>query len=429
MARVLLLSHTTGYQLRAFNDAATDFGIELLFATDRCHKLDDPWQDHAVPVRFYEIRSSVDAIAAAAERRPVDGVIAVGDRPVVLAAHAAEELGIPWHSVAGATASADKRRSRALLAAAGLPSPRFAIVRVSERDIRNPDAVGFPCVVKPVGLSGSRGVIRANDPEQFAGAVWRIRALLARPQIRAARGGLEDELLIEEFIQGREFALEGVLTHGVLTTLAVFDKPDPLDGPFFEETIYVTPSRLPDATQRELAFRVEQAARALGLQHGPIHAECRVNETGVYLLEVAARPIGGLCSKVLRFVDVDEEARQETVSLEHVLLEHALGETRPRWMRERRAAAVMMIPIPKRGLLKAIHGEAEARAVRGVDQIRITAKVDQLLERLPEAGSYLGFIFARGATPADAERAVRTAHRKLTFEIEKEIPVTGSGGL
>ena len=417
--RVLILSHTTGYQLRAFNDAAESCGIALLFATDRCHKLDDPWQDHAVAVRFHELDASVAAIVHAAEHQPIGGIIAVGDRPVPLAARAARALRIPWHTVAGATASADKRSSRKVLAAAGLPSPQFATFRAAERDMRTAGAVGFPCVVKPLGLSGSRGVIRADDQQQFSNAVWRIRALLGRPQIRAARAGLEDEILVEEFIPGREFALEGVMTAGALTTFAIFDKPDPLDGPFFEETVYVTPSRAGAPVEGAIVTAVTDAARALGLRHGPVHAECRVNDSGVYVLEVAARPIGGLCSRVLTFVG----RTAGTASLERVLLEHAIGGSTADWFREPKAAAVMMIPIPRRGVLKRVGGEDEARAVDGIVDIRITAKLDQLLEPLPEAGSYLGFVFARGASPERAERSVRDAHDRLTFDIQKEIAV------
>ncbi len=234
--RVLLFSHTTGYQLRAFNDAAAALGIELVFATDRCHKLDDPWQDRAIPVRFHEPEASITAIVERAMTDPVAGVIAVGDRPVVLAARAASALGLPWHSVAGAAASTDKRRSRAILAAAGLPSPRFRI-----HDAGSPMRGGgsgstktFPCVLKPVGLSGSRGVIRADDPAEFAAAVDRIRALLSRPQVRVARTSLEDEIIVEDYIDGREYALEGVMTNGALRVFALFDKPDPLVGPYFE---------------------------------------------------------------------------------------------------------------------------------------------------------------------------------------------------
>ncbi len=451
MTKVLILSHTTGYQLRAFNDAADALGVELVFATDRCHRLDDPWQDRAVAVRFHDIEHSVQAIVRRARDLPIEGVIAVGDRPVVLAAHAAEALGIRWHTVAGAVASTDKRRSRAALAAAGLPSPRFAIrnindsgskiedsgfriedqgFRIEDQGFRIEDqgsgiqdpGLEFPVVLKPLGLSGSRGVIRANDAREFAAARARIAALLARPQIRAARTGLEDQILVEEYINGREFAVEGVLTGGHLQTLAIFDKPDPLDGPFFEETIYVTPSREPAAIQAGVAEHVARAAQALALYQGPIHAECRITQAGkIYVLEVAARPIGGLCSRVLSFVRGADGSRE---SLESVLIRHALGQSIDHYTREPQAAAVMMIPIPRRGVYKGVSGEDRAHGIPGITEIRVTAKTDQLLEPLPEAGSYLGFIFARAPRASDAEMAVRKAFGHLRFEIARELPVS-----
>jgi biotin carboxylase len=352
---------------------------------------------------------------------------------VETAARAADALGIRWHSVNGARASSDKRRSRAVLAAAGLPSPRFHVQALASPDWTDAIAItAFPCVIKPVGLSGSRGVIRADTPREFALAIERIRRLLARPEIRSARTGLEDEVLIESYIDGAEFAIEGVMTDGRFDRFAMFDKPDPLAGPFFEETIYVTPSRLDVVLHDRISTIVERAAAALGLQHGPIHGECRVAGDDVYVLEVAARPIGGLCSRVLEF-ESDERAatvdgrgatgEERRASLERVLLEHALGRPIDRWTRERSAAAVMMIPIPTRGLLKGVTGEEAARRVPGVTEVIVTAKTDQLLEPLPEAGSYLGFVFARADTPVAAERAVRDAHAALAFEIEPPIPV------
>lgn len=419
MPRVLLFSHTTGYQLRAFNDAAERLNVELIFATDRCHRLDDPWQDRAVAVRFHDIGASVAAIAEAVRARPVEGVMAVGDRPVVLAAHAAQALRLPWHRPEGARASTDKRLSRAALAAAGLPAPGFVVVDAATSDAGRELPFPFPVVLKPLGLSGSRGVIRANDAQEFREAFARIQRLLARPQIRSARAGLEDQILVETFIEGREFAVEGVMTQGTLTTFAIFDKPDPLDGPFFEETIYVAPSRAPEREQVAMREGVAHAARALGLSHGPIHAECRVGGDGtVYVLEVAGRPIGGLCGRVLSFT-----GPAGTASLEQVLLEHALGRTIDAWTREAGAAAVMMVPIPGAGRLKGVDGQEDARGVPGVFDVRMTAKPDQMLEPLPEAGSYLGFIFARAADPAGAESAVRTAHQRLHFTIAPEIPI------
>ena len=282
----------------------------------------------------------------------------------------------------------------------------------------------FPVVLKPVGLSGSRGVIRANDATEFEAAFARIAALLSRPQVRAARTGLDDVVLIEDYIDGQEFALEGVLTDGALRVLALFDKPDPLDGPCFEETIYVTPSRAPAAIQARIEAAVRDAARALGLTHGPVHAECRVTRDGeVYVLEAAARPIGGLCSRVLAFGTDPGAPRQGEATLEIVLLEHAIGRSIERYVRDAAAAAVMMIPIPQRGIYKGVSGEEKARTVAGVTDIRMTAKAGQLLEPLPEAGSYLGFIFARGATADAAEHAVRSAHAHLEFAVARDLTV------
>lgn len=421
MSRILVLSATTGYQLRSFGEAASRLGFDLVFATDRCHRLDDPWQDHAVAVRFHEPAAAVRAIVDAARERPVDGVMAVGDRPVRLAAEAAAALGVPWHAPDAAAASANKRLTRERLAAAGLPVPWFRTLDAHAAPAALREAlVACPCVLKPLGLSGSRGVIRADSPGEAAAALARIRALLARKDIRALRTGMEDTILIEGYIEGREYALEGVLTDGVLQVLAVFDKPDPLDGPFFEETVYLAPSALGEDALRRVHADVERAALAIGLRQGPVHAEFRIGPAGLFVLEIAARPIGGLCSKVLRFGG-------EHVSLEDILLQHAAGRDVSGVRREPDAAGVMMIPIPRRGLLKRVEGKAEARQVPGVESVHITAKPDQLLEPLPEAGSYLGFIFARGGTPDVVDASLRGAHARLRFLIDAPISVTPAG--
>ena len=261
--------------------------------------------------------------------------------------------------------------------------------------------------------------MRANSPAELDAALARLDALLSRKDVRAMRSGLEHTILIEGFIEGREFAVEGVLTKGTLRAFAIFDKPDPLDGPFFEETIYVTPSALPAGEQQAVLDHVQRAASALGLTDGPVHAECRVGPGGVFVLEVAARPIGGLCSKVLRFGD------ERPVPLEEVLLRHATGREIAHYLREAQAAGVMMIPIPKRGILKKVEGIEAAAGVSGIEEVRITAKRDQLLEPLPEAGSYLGFIFARALDPATVVAALKGAHARLRFHIAAPIGVTG----
>src|SRR5262245_40922878 len=420
MCRVLILSTTTGYQLRSFGDAAATAGIDLMFATDRCHQLDDPWRDAAVAVRFHEEDASLAAVVKAATTRRIDGVIAVGDRPVVLAARIAEELCVSGNPVTAAAASVNKLLSRQRLANADLPVPWF--FEASARTRLSLDSrVRYPCVVKPLGLSGSRGVMRANSPAQLDEATERLRALLSRVDVRAIRTGLDDVVLVEGFIEGREFAIEGVLTDGALQAFSIFDKPDPLDGPFFEETIYVTPSDLEQEIQWAVLDQVQRAVDAIGLTAGAVHAECRVGPGGIFVLEVAARPIGGICSKVLRFTS----GGSRDASLEEVLLRHAAGEDVSRFERKASASGVMMIPIPKRGLLKRVLGIDEAAAVEGIEEVRITAKSDQLLEPLPEAGSYLGFIFARGDSSKAVVASLKNAHARLRFDIAAPIAVGG----
>jgi hypothetical protein len=256
------------------------------------------------------------------------------------------------------------------------------------------------------------------------------------PEVRAERDDAHETALVEGFIPGREYAIEGLLHHGRLHLLAIFDKPDPLDGPFFEETIYVTPSVASAAVQDAIVETVRRAASAIGLHHGPIHAECRVNDHGVFVLEVAARPIGGLCARALRFaragtrdsgIGIPIPSPESQVPLEERLLRHALGEDPAPYRREAFASGVMMIPIPRRGILRGVVGVDAARQVPHVDDVRITAKADQLLVPLPEGASYLGFIFARAERGGDVERALRAAHARLTFTIEPEFPVIGPG--
>jgi len=275
-------------------------------------------------------------------------------------------------------------------------------------------------VLKPVALSGSRGVMRVDDDSDLAATLDRLRAIVGSPDVRAERNDAHGFALLEGFIPGREYALEGLMHQGALQVLAVFDKPDPLDGPFFEETVYVTPSAAPDGTRAAIVDAVTRAAAAIGLEHGPIHAECRVNAEGVFVLEVAARPIGGLCARSLRF---RRTASPEPLApLEEVLLRHALGEA-PAWRREEVASGVMMIPIPRRGLFRGVDGVEAARRVPHIADIQITAKPDQRLLPLPEGASYLGFIFARASRAADVDAALRAAHAGLHFTIDPEFRI------
>ena len=419
MKRVLLLATTTGYQTRMFAEAAARLGVEIVYATDRCDQLDNPWRDDAIPVRFHEEWRSVDSILKQVERRAIDGVIAVGDRPTVMAAYLSRLLGLAGHPPEAAVAARDKRLMREKLRAAGLPSPSCFTVPVGADVTHLLDRVSFPVVVKPTVLSASRGVIRADDRLSFATAFDRVRRLLASPEVRELRDPEADVVQVEEYIPGLEYAIEGLLENGVFRPLAIFDKPDPLDGPFFEETIYLTPSRVNPHTQQQITDAVAAAIKALGLHHGPIHAECRVNSRGIYILEVAARPIGGLCAKALRF-----ERDSAVIGFEEFLLRHALGEIMTGWTREACASAVMMIPIPRSGVFRKVDGLETAIHVPHVEEIQITAKADQQLFSLPEGSSYLGFIFARAESPAFVERAVREAHARLRFTIDPLIALS-----
>jgi biotin carboxylase len=422
--RVLLLATTTGYQIRSFGDAAERLGVRLVFASDRCDRLDDPWWDQAIAVRFHDPAGSVEAVIAGCAHTRVDGVLAVGDRPSVLAAQVARVLELPGNPPHAAAASRNKLATRRAFRAAGLMTPAtFDAVPIDSDPTLVAVGHAYPLVIKPLALSGSRGVMRVDSPADFVPAFTRLRTMLQSIDVRSERDEAHGYVLIESFVPGREYAVEGVLTNGDLQVFAIFDKPDPLDGPFFEETIYLTPSRASEDALRAITGEIERAVRALGLSHGPVHAECRVNNKGVFVLEVAPRPIGGLCSRAVRLDGPDGP-----VSLEEVLLRHAIGEKVSTYRQATRSSGVMMIPIPARGVFRGVSGVEDACAIPRIDDIRITAKADETLVPLPEGRSYLGFIFASGEDPAIVERALRDAHARLTFSIARA-PVIARHGL
>ena len=418
MTRVLLLATTTGYQIRSFGDAAEKAGVRLVFASDRCDRLEDPWWDQAIPVRFHDEPGSIDAvITALGATGAIDGVIAVGDRPTRLAASVARSLGLPGNPPEAAAASRNKLASRRAFRRAGLPTPSFEAVSIDSDPPTLAAGRPYPLVIKPLALSASRGVMRVDTPAEFIASFVRLRNLLRSLDVRSERDDAHDHVLIETFVPGREYAVEGVLTNGAFQVFAIFDKPDPLDGPLFEETIYVTPSRASADVQEAMIHAVHRAAGALGLVHGPIHAECRLNADGVYVLEVAPRPIGGLCSRAVRLRAADGTS----VSLEEVLLRHAIGQDITGFRQGHGASGVMMIPIPVGGVFRGVAGVSESREIVGIDDVIVTAKPDEILVPLPEGRSYLGFIFASEREPAVVERSLRNAHRCLNFSIERAV--------
>ena len=435
--RLLLFTNKLGYQTRNFDEAARKLNTDIVYITDRCHQLEDPWGDHAIAAHFENPQATAALVAEASQEKKIDGIVALGDQPVVAAAYTARALGVPYNHPASVEACRSKLRMREVFHDAGLKTPWFRVI--SFDPLPEPAFLGtsYPCVLKPLSLSASRGVIRANDREEFVAAAERIRRLLRSPAVRSTREGNLDRILVEGYIPGTEVALEGLLTDGVLRTLAIFDKPDPLEGPYFEETIYTTPSRLAESMQYAIRKCAEECARAIGLTHGPVHAEFRVKtETAggetVWPLEIAARPIGGLCARALRFEPSQEKndaARDGLaeggagIGLEELLLRHALTLPGSDWVRERQASGVMMIPVPSSGILERVEGEETARAITGITELIITARLHDYIEAWPEGSSYLGFLFAKRQTPEDVEKALRCAHAELRFTLTPRLPV------
>lgn len=410
---VVLVMSATSYRTEAFLDAARAVGLEVIRALDIPESL--PFKDgNDVAVDFTDVEGSVNRIVRVAQLRgDVGAILAIDDRGAVIAATASARLGLPHNDPDSALAARDKLVMRKLLHAAGVPVPEFQSFPADSDPVSIAETVPYPCVIKPLLLSGSRGVIRADTPDEFIVAFRRTRSILDA----AGMPPEENDLLVERFVAGVEVALDGLLTGGQLETLALFDKPDPLDGPFFEETIYVTPSRLPDEVQAAISARTAEAAAAIGLRTGPVHAELRIDRTAgeIWTIELAGRSIGGLCSNVLDF--------GAGLSLEELIVRHAAGMSRPAPRKKADAAGVMMIPIPRSGMLRGVNGVSEAMRIQDVTGVEITAPLNQPIFALPEGDRYLGFIFVRSKSPEEAESALRAAHAELEFEIGPIIPL------
>jgi biotin carboxylase len=401
MARILLILPTATYRAPDFMAAARKLGIDVVIASEHRQALSGQMGDRAIVLPLSQPERAVKAIAALHGRTPLDAVVAVDDTGGQVAALAAERLGLGPHNSPEAVAAArNKSRMRDAFAAARIQQPAYRLAQAGT-DVGELGAeVGFPSVVKPLALSASRGVIRADDPDAARAAAERIRAMLDP----------DAPLLVERFVPGDELAVEGMLSGGSLEVLAVFDKPDPLEGPYFEETIYVTPSRLPDEKRAQVESTAGDAARALGLTEGPVHAELRLDGDGPVMLELAARSIGGLCSRTLRF--------GLGTSLEELILRHSLGHVFHAGRRESVASGVMMLPIPRAGTLREVRGSDRARDVPGIAGLQISIAPGRRVEPLPEGDRYLGFMFAKASTPEDVEAALREAHSRIEIVIE-----------
>ncbi len=411
--RVLLLLPTTSYRAEDFLGAAEKLGVDVTVGSDRRQALADLAPGQSLVLDFFRPENSLARILEAHRLTPFHAVIGVDDETTVLAALAGAALGFPHNPADAARAARDKYESRKLMAAAGLRVPTFRRISLEALPADVGRQIAFPCVLKPLGLSASRGVLRADNRDEFVKAFHRIAAILRQPDVRR-KGGDTAHLLVEDYLPGDEIAVEALLERGRLRVLAWFDKPDALEGPVFEETIYLTPSRLSGSFRSRIAQVLTDGCAALGLREGPVHAEVRLRDGAPWLLEIAARTIGGLCSRVLRF--------GTGTTLEELVLRHALGRTAAP-DRESLAAGVMMIPIPAAGVLRGIRGLDDARALPLVEEVTITLHRGARLVPLPEGDRYSGFIFARGETAKAVEQALRAAHGCLHFDIEGDIPL------
>lgn len=434
--RILLLLPTRTYRATDFLEAALTLDVEVVVASEEPATTADLSPRHTLVLDFSTPTLATETILEFNHTYPLTAIVGVDDDTTLLATTASEALGLPHNPVASAKATRDKYLLRQTLAHNGVSVPayqRFSIYDDPAEIVRSANVgqgtgsvypqdesrapystdtqVSFPCIIKPLSLSASRGVIRADTPTEFIDAFQRTTKLLhtLNETTNIEEVYNAQYLLVEDYIPGIEVALEGILLDGELKTLTIFDKPDPLEGPFFEETLYVTPSRLSTDIQAALHRATAEAAEALGLQHGPVHAELRYNDTGAHLIEIAARTIGGLCARTLRF--------GTGMSLEELVIRHAIGEPVETFQREQHAVGVMMIPVPKAGILGEVRGQTAAYHVDGIVEVNITIPIGGEVVPLPEDARYLGFIFARAETPVLVEAALREAHQRLEFVI------------
>lgn len=401
--RLLLIAPPNSYRTVAYLEAARRQGVDVLVASEGKYSLVGE-----IAAGLHVDLSAPDALAKlleASRDQPFSGVVATDDATVELGSRVAQALDLPHNEPQAARISRCKDLSRQALAAATVPVPAFRVVSLSADIVGQCAGIGFPCVVKPLSLSASRGVIRADNREELLSACARARAIVSSEEGDAC---IRDHLLVEAFVSGPEVAVEGLLQQGELTVLAIFDKPDPLEGPYFEESYYVTPSRHPVALQQQIMDTVKAACAGMGLREGPVHAEVRLADSGCVIIEVASRTIGGECARLLSFGTGH--------SLEALVIGHAVG--KPLAIEPPAGAAgVLMIPIAEAGILRRIEGITAARAVPFIEDILVTIRDGYELLPLPEGGSYLGFMFACAETADQVEAALRAAHEELKIVV------------
>lgn len=399
MPTVAVILPTTTYRAKDFVSAAESLGVDLIVVSDQPPPFD--MGDRYIQVDCHDPKAAAAAIADKGETVDIDGVVAADDRGVMIAAETSTRLGLPGNPLDAAATTRDKAKMRERLARSEVDQPRFAIIPADGDTSATAAQVGFPSVIKPVDRSASQGVIRVNGPDELAVAVDRVRGIV----------GDESVLLVEEYLNGNEIAIEGMVTGGELRALAVFDKPDTRPGPYFPETILVTPSRLDEGTLAEAERVAAQAVRALGLVSGPVHVELIVADGRARIIEVAARSIGGLCSRSLNFGLMG-------TSLESLIIRNALGVGKTHLRREQVSSGVLMIPTPRSGVLRSVHGIDEVNAIDGVTGVDLTMVPGDRVLAPPTGDRYLGFVYARAVNPEQVESALREAMSKLEVQLE-----------
>lgn len=408
MARVLLIVPSATYKAPDFLEAARRMGVDVVVGSPERHVLAGVMGDHSLTLPLEDPEAAVEAIVSHDGRLPIDAVVAVDDAGAVAAALASQRLGLAHNPADAVAATRDKAEMRRRFAVAEVPQPPFATIgpELAGHDVtRVTDGIGYPCVIKPTTLSASQGVIRADGPEEAVGVLSRVRSIAADAGVAG-----RTPVIVERFVPGAELAVEAILDGGELETLAVFDKPDPLDGPYFEETIYVTPSRLSRTDLDSALAAVSSATAALGLVTGPVHAEVRVRDGRCAIVEVAARTIGGLCSRALYF--------GSGRSLEELVLANSLGMRQNDDGASHGSSGVLMLPIPRAGVLVGVEGKDRALEVEGIVGVETTIPPGHTVVPVPEGNRYLGFVFARGERPEDVERALRAAQSEIYVRVE-----------
>lgn len=401
--RLLLIAPHGSYRTAAYIEAAHRLDVEMLVASEGRFSVVSSYAE-GLHIEPRDPDAALALILAEANRRAFAGIIGTDDCTAELAARAATALGLAHNPPQAVAMARRKDWARACLQGAGVAVPSHAVLDLTQPLAPQATGVGYPGVIKPLALSGSRGVIRVDTPTALEQAGRRVQRMLSvETDLEPA---LRKQVLLEAFVPGREVAVEGMLWAGRLEILTIFDKPDPLDGPFFEETYYITPPRLSSERIDALRDTVSAACAAYGLREGPVHAECRLNAQGVWVLEVAARTIGGLCARLLHF--------GTGYGLEELVIAHAMGRALVA-PRNEGAAGVLMIPIPQAGLLKRVEGILAAQRVEYIEDVQIQIQPGNEVTPLPEGASYLGFIFARGPTPDIVEAALRQAHTRLNI--------------